>query len=126
MSNSTGSVLAFPIRRAARLMDALWSTSARLCRECSGSSTTARSGRTCRAKSTVHRWFRTWVDAGVSEKILESAAHVVEKRGEYLLYEYFIDGTFSKATGGDGIGCTKVGKGVRIMVLVDVRGLPVA
>ena len=39
----------------------------------------------------------------------------------------FIDGTFSKAkSGGDGIGCTRVGKGVKIMILVDAKGLPVA
>ena len=43
------------------------------------------------------------------------------------LYECFIDGTFSKAkSGGDGIGCTRVGKGVKIMILVDAKGLPVA
>ena len=79
------------------------------------------------AKSTVHRWFKTWVQEGVFSSILESAARLVEKRGEYRLYECFIDGTFSKAKGGgDGIGCTKAGKGVKIMVLVDARGLPVA
>ena len=51
----------------------------------------------------------------------------VEERGGYRLYECFIDGTFSKARGGgDGIGCTRAGKGVKIMVLVDARGLPVA
>ena len=79
------------------------------------------------SKSTVHRWFKTWVQAGVFETILESAARFVEQRGEYRLYECFIDGTFSKAKGGgDGIGCTKSGKGVKIMILVDARGLPVA
>ncbi len=79
------------------------------------------------SKSTVHRWFKSWVDAGVFERILEGAARAVEKRGQYRLYECFIDGTFSKAKGGgDGIGSTKVGKGVKIMVLVDARGLPVA
>jgi transposase len=79
------------------------------------------------SKSTVHRWFKTWVESGVFETILSDAAHLVEERGEYRLYECFIDGTFSKARGGgDGIGATKVGKGVKIMVLVDARGLPVA
>lgn len=79
------------------------------------------------SKSTVHRWFKTWVQAGVFEAILQGAARLVEKRGEYRLYECFIDGTFSKAKGGgDGIGCTKTGKGVKIMVLVDAHGLPVA
>ncbi|MBK9120912.1 MAG: transposase [Phycisphaerales bacterium] len=43
------------------------------------------------------------------------------------MYECFIDGTFAKARGGgDGIGRGHLGKGVKIMVLVDARGLPVA
>ncbi len=79
------------------------------------------------SKSTVHRWFQTWVRDGVFEQIMRNAGRCVEKRGGYRLYECFIDGTFSKARGGgDGIGCTKAGKGVKIMVLVDARGLPVA
>ena len=79
------------------------------------------------AKSTVHRWFQIWTQAGVFEEIMRSAGRLVEERGGYRLYECYIDGTFSKAKGGgDGIGCTKVGKGVKIMVLVDARGLPVA
>jgi transposase len=79
------------------------------------------------SKSTVHRWFQTWVRDGVLEKIMREAGRCVEQRGGYRLYECFIDGTFAKARGGgDGIGCTKAGKGVKIMVLVDARGLPVA
>lgn len=79
------------------------------------------------AKSTVHRWFQIWTQAGVFEEIMRSAGRVVEERGGYRLYECYIDATFSKARGGgDGIGATKVGKGVKIMVLVDARGLPVA
>ena len=79
------------------------------------------------SKSAVHRCFKRWVEAGVFERIMRDAGRLVEERGEYRLYECFIDGTFSKAKGGgDGIGCTKAGKGVKIMVLVDARGLPVA
>ena len=79
------------------------------------------------SKSTVHRWFKKWVTDGLFERIMRDAGRLVEKRGEYRLYECFIDGTFSRARGGgDGIGCTKAGKGVKIMVLVDARGLPVA
>ena len=79
------------------------------------------------SKSTVHRWFQTWVRDGVFEQIMRDAGRCVEKQGGYRLYECFIDGTFAKARGGgDGIGCTKAGKGVKIMVLVDARGLPVA
>ena len=79
------------------------------------------------AKSTVHRWFQKWFADGLFEAILRDAGRCVEERDGYRLYECFIDGTFSKAKGGgDGIGCTRVGKGVKIMVLVDARGLPVA
>jgi transposase len=79
------------------------------------------------SKSSVHRWFQRWVRDGVFEAIMRDAGRLVEERGAYKLYECFIDGTFSKARGGgDGIGCTRVGKGVKIMVLVDAKGLPVA
>lgn len=78
-------------------------------------------------KSTVHRWFQTWVKAGIFEDIMRLAGYSVEQGNGYRLYEGFIDGTFSKARGGgDGIGCTKAGKGVKIMVMVDARGLPLA
>jgi transposase len=79
------------------------------------------------SKSAVHRWFSRWVKAGVFEAIMREAGRCVEERGGYRLYECFVDGTFSKAKGGgDGIGLTKVGKGVKIMILVDAKGLPVA
>jgi transposase len=79
------------------------------------------------SKSAVHRWFSTWVKAGVFEELMRGAGRLVEDRGGYRLYECFIDATFSKAKGGgDGVGVTKAGKGVKIMVLVDARGLPVA
>jgi transposase len=78
-------------------------------------------------KSTVHRWFLTWVKAGIFESLMQAAGRCVEDTGGFRLYECFIDGTFSKAkSGGDGIGCTRVGKGVKIMILVDAKGLPVA
>ena len=79
------------------------------------------------SKSSVHKYFTLWVRAGVFESIMRDAGALVEQRGGYRLYECFIDATFSKARGGgDGIGVTKAGKGVKIMVLTDARGLPVA
>lgn len=79
------------------------------------------------AKSAVHKYFTLWVRSGVFEGLMRDAGRLVEDRGEYRLYECFIDATFSKARGGgDGVGPTKAGKGVKIMVLVDARGLPVA
>jgi|688.fasta_scaffold719172_1 transposase len=79
------------------------------------------------SKSAVHRWFSLWVREGVFEAIMRDAGELVEERDGYRLYECFIDATFSKAKGGgDGIGVTKAGKGVKIMVLVDARGLPIS
>ncbi len=79
------------------------------------------------AKRTVHRWFTKRTREGIFERILQRAGRLVEQRGGYKLYECFIDATFSKGNaGGDGLGCTKVGKGVKILLLVDVGGLPAA
>ena len=79
------------------------------------------------SKSAVHRWFTMWVRAGVFASLMRDAGELIEARGGFRLYECFIDGTFSNARGGgDGIGLTKAGNGVKIMVLVDARGLPVA
>jgi len=79
------------------------------------------------ARATVHRWFQRWVREGVFERLMRDAGQLVEEREGFKLYECYIDGTFAKARGGgDGIGATKAGKGVKIMVLVDARGLPVA
>ncbi len=65
--------------------------------------------------------------AGVFEALMVKAGACVEEEGGFKLYECFVDGTFSKAkSGGDGIGCTKAGKGVKIMIMVDAKGLPVA
>jgi transposase len=77
------------------------------------------------AKSSVHGYFTAWARAGVFETIMRDAGVLVETRGGYRLSECFIDATFSKARGGGG-GVTKAGKGVKIMVLVDARGVPVA
>jgi transposase len=79
------------------------------------------------AKSTVHRWFKEWVEAGCFEKLMKEAGKLIQERSGFKLYECFIDGTFSKAKGGgEQVGCTKSGKGVKIMIMVDAKGLPVA
>jgi transposase len=45
----------------------------------------------------------------------------------FEVYECFVDWTFAKAkSGGDGIGCTRAGNGVKSMIMVDTKGLPVA
>jgi transposase len=79
------------------------------------------------AKSSVHKYFTLWTRGGVFETIMREAGVLIEERNGYRLYECYIDATFCKARGGgDGIGVTKAGKGVKIMILVDAWGLPVA
>ena len=78
-------------------------------------------------KSAVHRTFQRWVQMGAFESLLAQVGSRVEAEEGFKLYECYIDGTFSKAKGGgDGIGCTKAGKGVKIMIMVDAKGLPIA
>jgi len=72
------------------------------------------------AKSSVHRAFKRWVDAGAFEKMLRAMGELVRDEKGFKLFECYVDGTFAKARGGgDGIGCTKAGKGVKIMIMVD-------
>ena len=79
------------------------------------------------SKSAVHRFFQRLVREGIFERLLQEAGRLVEQRRQYRLYECFLDAAFSPARGGgDGIGRTKAGKGVRIMIAVDARGLPIA
>ena len=78
-------------------------------------------------KSTVHRWFKRWAQEGVFERLMLGCGSLVEEAGGFKLYECGVDGMFAKAKGGgDGIGCTKAGKGVKVMVIVDAQGLPAA
>jgi len=79
------------------------------------------------SKSAVHRSFARWVKMGAFEALLAAMGAIVRERKGFKLYECYIDGTFSKAKGGgDGVGCTKAGKGVKIMIMVDAPGLPIA
>jgi transposase len=77
------------------------------------------------SRSTVHRWFRKWAQEAVFDQLMAEAGALVEQHAGFKLYECYIDGTRSNARGGgDGIGCTKAGKGVKIMIMVDAQGLP--
>lgn len=78
-------------------------------------------------KSSVHRAFKRWEKMGAFAQLLVSLGQMIEKRNGFKLYECYIDGTFAKAKGGgDEIECTKVGKGVKLMIMVDTKGLSIA
>lgn len=76
---------------------------------------------------TVHRRFQQWCRSEVLRDILTDLANALREQGTIDERESFIDATFASAKGGgDEIGKTKRGKGVKIMAIVDSHGLPLA
>ena len=76
---------------------------------------------------TVHRRFQHWCRNEVLRNVLTSLANTLREQGDIDERESFIDATYASAKGGgDGIGKTKLGKGVKIMGIVDRNGLPLA
>ena len=76
---------------------------------------------------TVHRRFQNWCRDEVLRAVLVELAHTLREQGQIDESESFIDATFTPAKGGgEGIGYTKHGKGVKIMGIVDRGGLPIS
>ena len=73
---------------------------------------------------TVHRRFQQWCDREVLREILTQLANTLRGEGALDERESFIDATCASAKGGgEGIGPTRRGKGVKILVIVDCHGL---
>ena len=76
---------------------------------------------------TVHRRFQQWCQQEVLREIMTDLANTLRAEGAIDESECFIDATFASAKGGgQQIGPTKRGKGVKIMAIVDRHGLPLA
>ncbi len=76
---------------------------------------------------TVHRRFQQWCRSEVLREVLTALANTLREQRDIDESESFIDATFASAKGGgQGIGKTKRGKGVKIMGIVDRNGLPIA
>lgn len=76
---------------------------------------------------TVHRRFQNWCRCEVLREVMTDLANALRDEGAIDESECFIDATFASAKGGgDEIGPTKRGKGVKIMAIVDRHGLPLA
>jgi transposase len=76
---------------------------------------------------TVHRRFQQWCQSEVLRDVLTDLANTLREEGRIDESECFIDATFASAKGGgEEIGPTKRGKGVKIMGIVDRHGLPLA
>lgn len=76
---------------------------------------------------TVHRRFQKWCESEVIRAALTDLANALREQGAVDESECYIDATFASAKGGgEEIGPTKRGKGVKIMAIVDRHGLPLA
>ena len=76
---------------------------------------------------TVHRRFQLWCRNDVLRDALCQLANTLRESRAIDESECFIDASFSPAKGGgDGLGPTKRGKGVKIVGIVDRNGLPLA
>ena len=76
---------------------------------------------------TAHRRFQQWCRNEVLREVMTALANALRDEGAIDESECFIDTTFASAKGGgDEIGPTKRGKGVKIMAIVDRHGLPLA
>lgn len=76
---------------------------------------------------TVHRRFQQWCQQEVLRGVLTDLANALREEGIIDERESYIDATFAFAKGGgDEIGPTKRGKGVKILAIVDRHGLPLS
>lgn len=76
---------------------------------------------------TVHRRFQQWCRSDVLRDVMVELANALRDQGTLDEREAFIDATFASAKGGgDQIGPTKRGKGVKILAIVDKHGLPLS
>ena len=76
---------------------------------------------------TVHRRFQQWCEREILREILTHLANTLRAEGEIDERECFIDATFASAKGGgEEIGNTRRGKGVKILAIVDRHGLPLS
>ena len=76
---------------------------------------------------TVHRRFQQWCERQVLRDVLTKLANALREQGEIDESESYIDATFASAKGGgEEIGKTRRGKGVKIMAIVDRQGMPLS
>jgi transposase len=76
---------------------------------------------------TVHRRFQQWCERDVLREILTQLANTLREERAIDEGESFIDATFAAAKGGgDAMGVTKRGKGVKVLAIVDCHGLPLS
>jgi transposase len=76
---------------------------------------------------TVHRRFQLWCQREVLREALTQLANTLREEGGIDERERFIDATVAAAKGGgDAVGLTTRGKGMKILAIMDRHGLPLS
>jgi transposase len=77
--------------------------------------------------NTVHRRFQQWCEREGLRESLTPLANTWREEGAIDERERFLDATFAAAKGGgEGVGPTRRGTGVKILAIVDRQGLPLS
>src|SRR5262249_24553779 len=77
------------------------------------------------APTTVWRRLKCWGEGGVWERIWRATLATLDQQGKLDWSMTFLNGSYAPATkGGDKVGLTKKGKGIKWMLVVDGSGLP--
>ena len=76
-------------------------------------------------KSTVHDYLKLWAERDAFRKVFAKIIRSLVQEGRIEMDECFVDATFSPAKGGgDSVGLTRKGKGTKVQLIVDKKGLP--
>ena len=76
-------------------------------------------------KSTVHDYLKRWSQSESFRKLFARVIAQLFQSGRVDLDECFIDATFAAAKGGGlEVGLTRKGKGTKLQLVVDAKGLP--
>ena len=76
-------------------------------------------------KSTVHDYLKRWSRSEAFRKIFSRVICQLVECGRINLDECFVDATFAAAKGGGmEVGLTRKGKGTKLQIVVDAKGLP--
>ena len=77
------------------------------------------------AKSTVHNYLKQWCQRDTFRRLLAAVIKRLLDEGRIELDQCFIDATFAPAkSGGAAVGLTRKGKGTKIQLIVDAKGVP--
>lgn len=78
-------------------------------------------------KSTVHDYLQFWSTQQAFRKLLALVIRQLVQKGRVDLQQCFVDATFAAAKGGgEAVGLTRKGKGTKIQLVVDAKGIPLA